>query len=235
MSKAHHVVLGYNFRASSLVNFRVEGYYQSLFDIPQGLVENENLSLLNNSQSTLDEALNSEGKGRNYGVEVTMERFLNKGFYFTITSSLYTSKYKGTDGNWHNTRYNGGFTNSITSGKEFTISKKKRRSMGIHFKTIYTGGLRQSPIDGEASILSGETVYDDTRPYSVQLPNYFRLDLKISFKRNYKNYTTSLVFDIQNVSNRQNVAYDDYNPSTNEVERFTQVGLLPIISYKIEF
>ena len=107
--------------------------------------------------------------------------------------------------------------------------------MGIHIKTLFSGGLRQSPIDVEQSLLRGEAIYDTQNPYSVQLPNYFRFDLKLSFKRNYKNMTTTLVFDIQNVSNRENAAFDDYNPSTNRVERFSQVGLLPIISYKIEF
>ena len=235
MSKAHHGVIGYNFKASQFLNFKLEGYYQALFDIPQGLVPEENESLLNVEQGTLDEELTPDGIGRNYGLELTVERFLNKGFYLTFAGSVYDSKFRGTDGNWYNTRFNGGFATSLTSGKEFTISKKKNRTMGIHIKTIYTGGLRQTPIDVSESLLRGEAVYENGNPYSIQLPNYFRFDLKISFKRNYKNMTTSLVFDIQNVSNRENAAFDDYNPSTNRVERFTQVGLLPIVSYKIEF
>ncbi|MEM9547128.1 MAG: TonB-dependent receptor [Bacteroidota bacterium] len=235
MSKAHHGVIGYSYKASQFLNFKIEGYYQALFDIPQGVVAEENESLLNVDQGTLDEELTPDGIGRNYGAELTIERFLNKGFYLTFAGSIYDSKFRGTDGQWYNTRFNGGFATSLTSGKEFTISKRKNRSMGIHIKTIYTGGLRQTPIDVEESLLRGETVYELGNPFSEQLPNFFRFDLKISFKRNYKNITTSLVFDIQNVSNRENAAFDEYNPSKNRVERFTQVGLLPIISYKIEF
>lgn len=235
MSKAHHVVLGYNYKASSFLNFKIETYYQHLFDIPQGLDTDENESLLNIEWGTIDAPMVNEGSGRNYGVEFTIEQMLNKGYYFTATSSLYNSEFKGSNNQWFPTRYNGGFTSSVTGGKEFVLSHKKNRKMGIHFKSIYTGGLRQSPIDLNASIIQDKTVYDNTQPYSIQLPNYFRFDLKLSFKRNYKNVTTSLVFDIQNITNRQNVGYDSYNPNTQEIERFNQVGLLPVISYKIEF
>ncbi len=34
------------------------------------------------------------GKAKNYGIEFTLERFLNKGFYYLTTLSLYDSKYK---------------------------------------------------------------------------------------------------------------------------------------------
>ncbi len=235
MLKAHHFIVGYNFKISPLINVKLEGYYQSIYDVPRGLIDEENESLLNNESGTIDEALTNDGKGRNYGVEFTVERYLKKGFYFTSTSSIYSSEFKGNDKKWYDTRYNGGFTNSVTTGKEFTISKRKKRSMGIHIKSIFSGGLRQSPVDVEQSILKNETVYDNSNPFSVQLPNYFRFDFKLSFKRNFKNITSTLIFDIQNVTNRKNVFGDRFNPSTGKVERFDQVGLLPIIAYKIEF
>lgn len=235
MSKAHHFVLGYNYKPTPFLNFKLEGYYQSLFDVPIGLDPSENVSLLNIENSTIDEIMTNQGKGRNYGVEFTVEKYLNKGYYFTATSSIYNSEYKSINDEWHDTRFNGGFASSVTGGKEFTISKKKKRTMGIHFKSIYTGGLRQSPIDIQQSLLREETVRDESRPYSEQLPNYFRFDLKLSFKRNYKTVTSSFIIDIQNIANRENVSGDEYNAQTKKIERFTQVGLLPIISYKLEF
>ncbi|MFT6338360.1 MAG: chromosomal replication initiation ATPase DnaA, partial [Halioglobus sp.] len=62
-----------------------------------------------------------------------------------------------------------------------------------------------------------------------------RVDFKVAFKRNYKKMTTSLIFDIQNIMNRKNYSSDVFNESTQLIEQSTQVGLLPVISYKIEF
>jgi hypothetical protein len=234
-SKAHHLVLGYNVKVNPFLNIKMETYYQSLFNIPQGLIPSENISLINNSDGTIDQILENKGKGRNYGAELTVEKFLNKGYYFNVTGSAYSAKYKGTDGNWYNSKFNAGYASSITGGKIFTLSKKKKRTMGIHFKSIYTGGLRQSPIDLEQSIIQKETVYDNTVPFIEQNPNYFRVDFKVAFKRNYKKMTTSLIFDIQNIMNRKNYSSDVFNESTQLIEQSTQVGLLPVISYKIEF
>ena len=101
----------------------------------------EHYSLINLDNGTPDIELENTGRGRNYGLELTIEKYLSHGFYFTSAASLYEAKYKGSDDQWYNTRYNGNFTTSLTAGKEFTISKRKNRVMGIHIKTIYAGGL----------------------------------------------------------------------------------------------
>lgn len=235
MSKAHHIVLGYSIQPLDLLNIKAEVYYQALFDVPQGLVKNDNISLVNLEFGTPDIALENRGIGRNYGVELTIEKYLNHGLYFTFTNSIYDSKFKGTNGQWYNTRFNGNFASTFTGGKEFNISKKKNRTMSINMKVIYTGGLRQNPIDLAKSIEKNATVYDTSNPYSLRMKNFLRTDIKLAFKRNYKRMTTSWVFDIQNVGNVQNVNGQYYNPKSKSIANYTQVGLLPIISYKIEF
>jgi hypothetical protein len=41
--------------------------------------------------------------------------------------------------------------------------------------------------------------------------------------------------DIQNVTNRLNMAGDYYDSSKDEVVTYTQLGFLPTLSYRIEF
>ena len=36
-------------------------------------------------------------------LELTLERFLDKGFYYLVTASVFESKYKGSDNIWRNT------------------------------------------------------------------------------------------------------------------------------------
>ena len=233
MSKAHHVVASYSYQPTSILNVKMETYYQYLFDIPVGTVASENYSLINLEFGTPIQELVNKGVGRNYGAELTVERYFSKGMYFSFANSLYDSKYKGTDGNWYNTRFNGHFTSTFTGGKEINISKNK--SLAINIKTIYTGGLRQSPINLEKSIENGNVIFDYSHPFKEQNDNYFRTDIKLTLKRNYKHLTSSLVFDIQNVTNRKNDGGDSYNPQSKKIEKYEQVGLLPIISYKLEF
>jgi len=235
LGKAHHLVTGYNFRPSSIFNVKIEAYYQSLFNVPHERFFKEHYSLINLDNGTPEIELDNTGRGRNYGVELTLEKYLSHGFYFTSAASLYEAKYKGSDDQWYDTRYNGNFTTSLTAGKEFTISKKKNRIMGIHIKTIYAGGLRQNSIDLQASIEQDETVYDTSTPFSSKVDDFFRFDLKLIFKRNFAKTTSSLVFDLQNITNRENAAPDSFNSRKMRIEKGSQLGLLPSISYKLEF
>jgi len=235
LSKAHHWIAGYNLRPNSLLNIKVEAYYQSLFDVPQEKVFDTNFSLVNLEPGIPNIALVNSGKGKNYGLELTVERYLSKGFYMTSTASLYESQFLGSDDKWYDTRFNGNFTSSLTAGKQFTISKQKNRSMGIHIKTIYAGGFRQNPIDLDASRQEGREVRDTSNPFSDQLDDFFRFDLKVQFKRNYTKTTSSLIFDLQNITNRENAAPDSFNAYTGQIKAGKQLGLLPTISYKLEF
>jgi hypothetical protein len=38
------------------------------------------------------------GKGKNYGVEISLERYLKDNFYLTLSNSFYQSKYTAKDG-----------------------------------------------------------------------------------------------------------------------------------------
>ncbi len=59
----------------------------------------------------------NNGKGYNYGIELTAERFLNKGFYYLLTVSLFESKYKGSDNVWRNTAFNSNYVVNVLGGK----------------------------------------------------------------------------------------------------------------------
>ena len=66
----------------------------------------------------------NNGKGYNYGIEFTLERFLHKGFYYLLTTSLFQSKYKGSDKVWRNTAFNSNYVVNALAGKEFGINNK---------------------------------------------------------------------------------------------------------------
>lgn len=236
LSKAHHFVLGYDKSINAHTRIKAETYYQYLFNIPQGVNTAENYSILNEQGGNVSAELNSNGTGRNYGLELTVERFMYKNFYLLSTASLYDSKYKGTDGTMYNTRFNGNYAFTLTSGKDIQLSAKhKNKVIGFNIKTYYTGGFRYTPIDLASSLQKGEQVEFNNQAYSVQNPAYFRTDIRVSMKRNFRKVTTTLALDIQNVSNRKNVGGKYFNEQTQKIDYWYQTPLIPILSYKIEF
>ncbi|TNE81325.1 MAG: TonB-dependent receptor [Bacteroidetes bacterium] len=236
LSKAHHLVLGYDYRFSQDWHAKVEVYYQHLYNIPVGTDTAKMLSALNTEYGSGDFEMVNGGLGRNYGIELTVEKFFTKNWYMLFSASLYDSKYRALDGSWFDTRFNGNRTLTLTGGKEWQLSaKRKNRIVGFNLKAIYAGGLRNTPIDLQQSISQGEAVRLYDQSYTLQNPDYFRVDLGFSVRRNYKRSTGTLSLDIQNVANHSNVGGVYYDNKTMQVRNWYQTGLIPVLSYKLEF
>ncbi len=173
---------------------------------------------------------------KNYGLELTYERFLHKNLYYLVSGSLYESYYQASNKEWYNTQFNTNYALSVTLGKEWAFQKNgKDRVFGLNIKSISVGGFRYTPIDLDASIASGETVVKQNQAFESQSPGYYRLDIKFSLKRNYSKLTSTLALDIQNCTNRQNVGGQYFSQSTGEIKYWYQSPLIPILSYKLEF
>ncbi len=237
-TKAHHFVLGYDWNYTSNSRLKVEAYYQSIFNAPVQADEESSLSMLNNGtfSGEISEYLENTGTGYNYGLEVTLERFLSKGFYYLFTSSLYDSKYKGSDGISRNTAFNGNYMVNILTGKEWNIGKKeKNKVFALNGKITSAGGRRYTPVDVEQSAIDNETVYDYDQAYSRQLDGFFRMDFQISYRKNGKKATQEYALDIKNVTNRKNPLFNRYNLQAQEEVIIYQAGISPMLTYRIMF
>jgi len=100
---------------------------------------------------------------------------------------------------------------------------------------LSSGGQRETPIDVSASQAAGRTVYVAGQYFTNQDPYYFRIDGSIYFKINNKRATHSLQLDVQNVTNRLNYYYQYFDSRDGRVKDVKQVGILPVISYRVEF
>ena len=68
-----------------------------------------------------------------------------------FTSSIYSSKYKGSDGIERNTAFNGKYVFNILGGKEWKVGSENRNKISTDLKCTYAGGRAYTPIDLEAS------------------------------------------------------------------------------------
>lgn len=236
MSRSHHFVLSYDRMLTEYLHIKTEAYYQDLFDIPVSSDSSKTFSMVNQQWGYFTEPLVNKGTGRNYGLELTLEQFMHNQLYFLLSASVYNAEYKALDNKWRNTKYNGNYAVTFTSGKEWnTGSWFRNRIVGVNVKLIYTGGLRDTPVDLEKSRAEGSTFYFEDKAYTIQNPDYFRTDVKLSVKRNRPESTHSISLDIQNVTNRKNIYGKFYNPETDKVKTYYQAPLIPVLSYKVEF
>ncbi|MBL7742064.1 MAG: TonB-dependent receptor [Chitinophagaceae bacterium] len=234
LTKSHHYVLSFSYRLAKNMQLKTEVYYQRLFNVPVATHDSSTLSTLNVEYEYVTDPLVNKGKGRNYGAEISLERYLHNNFYLTLSNSVYQSKYTAADGVERNTRFNGNYIVTFITGKDF-VNERKSKTIGVNIKTICAGGLRTTPIDLAASRQAGYTVFKEKEAYSFQNPAYFRADLRVSMKWNRKHVTSTLSLDIQNLTNRLNIFNQYYDDEKDKITTMYQTGLIPILNYKIEF
>jgi hypothetical protein len=181
---------------------------------------------------TID-SLKSKGVGENYGVEFTIEKFLDKGYYFLFTTSIFDSKYKGYDNVWRNTAFNSNYVLNLLAGYEFKVGKKN--FMTFDAKAVYSGGKRYVPIDLTASNAAGELKYDFTDAYKNKYDDYFRLDFRIGFKMNGKKLSQEFAIDLQNVTVNKSTFTQGYDANTKEIYSSYQQGFYPMMLYRVQF
>lgn len=236
-TKSYQAVLSYEWLFAENWRIRIEVYYQYLAQIPVSL-QYPTLSIVNYSNSDdafLNQPLVNQGKGTNYGIELTIEKFLNKGYYILYTSSLYDSKYNGSDGIQRNTRYNSNYAFNLLGGKEFKIGKKKNSSIGFSIKVVEIGGQRYTPIDLEQSVLQHRAVFIDSLAYTKKTTDFFKIDFRLRYRLNSKRCSHEFAFELGNILNHKNVAGLRFNPYTNQMEEVYDLPLIPLVSYRIEF
>ncbi len=239
-TKSTHYVLGYDLRISENMRFKTELYYQSLSNIPVAkdtAGESGFFSFVNWSAGVPDFELVNTGTGKNYGAEVTVERFFANNYYFLATGSVYKSVYTGSDGVQRNTRYDANFAANLLGGKEFKFGKKKNnnKTFGINSKVSLIGGNRFTPIDLAASKDAGYTIRDWANPWGKKAEPVFFINLGLTYRCDMKRASHSFKIDIQNLTNNAAVVSEYYNGRTGTVETDTQLSFIPNIIYTIKF
>ncbi|MCE7039947.1 carboxypeptidase-like regulatory domain-containing protein [Dyadobacter sp. CY312] len=240
LMKSAHFVAGHEYRPSAGWRIATEAYYQHHYNVPIGPANTTTPflrygSLLNEISGFVSDSLVSSGKGRSYGVELTLEKSLTNGIYFMSTTSLYQSKYTGRDGVERDSRFNGKFVQNVLAGKEWKVGKRKTNIFAANVKMLAAGGNRATPVDLNMSRIENKTVYDWSKSYSEQLPVYFRTDVRVSYTKNNRKTTSTLSLDLQNITNRLNAFDRYYDSKEDKVTLIKQTGLLPILNYRLEF
>jgi hypothetical protein len=235
-SRAHHIVLAYDYFFTKNLRLKIEPFYQYLYNIP--VTSDGTWSMLNYEQEHLfTKKLVNEGTGTNMGVDFTIERFLNKGYYWLSTISVFDSKYSAGNGKEYNTRFNKNYVINLLGGKEFMWQSKSgyTKVLGLNAGISLTGGHRIVPADKEMSQAERQVVYDWSNPYTAQNPMDFSVDFTLTYRTNKRKHSGIWALQIKNLAGSPSNYMYQYNLKENELEYTSETVIVPTLSYKIEF
>ncbi|MGW8315482.1 MAG: carboxypeptidase regulatory-like domain-containing protein [Bacteroidales bacterium] len=232
LTRSYHLVAGYEKMLGTDFQFKTEVYYQHIPNLPVPGNPKKYWSPIFGGFYPND-TLSNIGKGRNYGIEFTLQKYYTRGYYGMITASLFDSKYKPADGKWYNTRYNSNYIFNLVGGKEIKWGENKM--IGLNAKMIWNGGKRVIPLDLQASIAKGSAVYKNDELYARKTPDYFRIDIGVHLHFFSERSEHILSLDIQNLTNRRNAYAEEYDPETESLVYYPLAGIIPILNYRIEF
>ena len=238
-TESNQFVLGYDLKIGNNWRVKAETYYQAISNVPIESVPGS-FSMLNAGADFVfpeEGFLVNDGSGKNYGFELTVEKFFSNNYYILMTGSIFESKYTGSDGIERNTAFNNNYTFNFLAGKEFPLGKSGRNALTFDTKFTKAGGRYFTPVDLEASAIVGEQVLKEELAFTEQFDPYLRWDVKFGYRTNSKKRKLSQQFflDFQNVTNKENIFSYRYNRERNEIQKATQIGFFPDILYRVQF
>ena len=239
-TRSLHSAIGYEKSFKNALKVKTEIYYQHLYNIPIDMVPSA-FSLINQGsgfQRFFPDSLVNNGTGRNYGIELTVQKFFDQSFFYLFTASVFQSKYTGSDGIERNTDFNGNYAANFLAGKEWKIKDKNVLSAGVKF--TMAGGRRYGFVDIAATEEAQELVYLDSLFNTRQFRDYYRLDFRVTYKINTPKLTHEIGLDLVNILNTQNILGLAYapnlaDPTAEPLAERLQLGFLPIFYYRVDF
>ena len=237
LTRSHHISASFAQRLGENAMLKIEPYWQWLFDVP--VEQGTTYSILNHRNFFQDRALTNEGAGRNYGIDLTLERYLKDGFYGMLTATLFKSEYRDAQGEWHHSRHDRGYITNILGGKEWMVGKSKKNVFGLNGRLTLMGGDRYTPIP------EGITFEDIMKRPDKSIPEVDGLD---PFSKQ-KGMNIGYAFSVKYTINKRHTSHhfileylqmktfqgQTFDLRTHEiVDKFTSLTF-PNIAYRVEF
>ncbi len=233
LMEANHFSLAYTYNISTNLFYRTEIYYQYLSQLPVKDEAGSPISTINTLSGLIAEPLVNKGIGINKGIEMMLQKFYEHGTYYLISVSLFESHYKGNNTPWYSTAFDNHYAIQVLGGREINISDRKMLAFSARINSY--GGRRYTPIDLQKSIARGYAAYREDSIYGAQAEPYFRIDFQFRYVKHRPKWTGEWRLDIQNLTNHLNMFGIHYNNYTQKIEKTYQLGMIPIISYRVSF
>ncbi len=233
-SVSRDLVLSYHHAFKPHLQLHAEAYIQELSNVPVGefgifgSASFAEVSVVNAWDDQYLWQLTDRGTATNQGFELGLDHRFHRGFFYQVNGTVLDATYTDREGTTHSSRWDVGAMGNLVLGREFEKQLEGlKRTWGVTARVNVTGGQRYTPYV--------DNIPDLDRPYEAQNATFQRLDIRVYLKRERKSHTGMWSLDLLNATNAQNEAYRYYDQRKGEVVTKYQLGLIPNISYRIEF
>ncbi len=251
--RSNQLDLEYKFLISTSWRLKMQAYAQF---ISNTLVSKDSsyYSGLNTGISFFDSyygAFENGGKGRNMGLEMTVEKFFNKGIYLLFTGSVFDAQNYGSDSIWRNSAFNNRYIANFLIGKEFIFGYNQQHVFFVDMRFSTHGGKPYTPIDVEATYQQGlqnlglDEILIDSLYNARRTPAFYQVDLKVGVRLNdsRRKISHNIRVDLFNVFDIRNIFTYRYSQVSNpfgQLQRgfaqpIYQRGFIPDLTYFIQF
>lgn len=207
-------------------------FYQYHLKVPSG---GEYYSLINDNPYEYGDILLTKSKGRIYGLENSFRTQLGQ-WRWSSNLTLFNSKLITLSGKTFSSKFDQKYLFHTGIGREWVKNKPQaKRLIGFHTQGTYGGALRDTPIDENQSLQTGQPVYQYDRLNTIKRPDLYRLDIRIYKRKFYKHINTLLALDIQNLTGKKNFGFSYFDYIQRQTVVNYQLGILPNLSFTIEY
>jgi len=236
LTRSHHVSFTFSQRLGDNAILKIEPYYQWLFDVP--VEEGTTYSVINERSFLQGKVLTNDGLGRNYGIDLTLERYLKNGFYGMFTGTVFRSEYRDAQHEWHHTLYDLGYITNALGGKEWMVGPNKKNVLGINGRLTVMGGGRYTP---EVEGVTFEDVLNDPywemprqedKPFEKKMDTNVGYAFSMKYTINKERVAHHFILEYLNVKSFEGRGF---NRRTNKIVDYYTSLTFPNVAYRIEF
>ncbi|WP_224483980.1 TonB-dependent receptor [Robertkochia aurantiaca] len=195
-TQSDHLVLGIQHYFSPSSSISLEGFYKRYDDYPVSVLDSVSLANKGGGFEVLgNEAVETVGKGRSYGMELQFQQKLTNNFYGIFAYTWFRSEFTGFDPSEYSPSvWNSRHLVSFTGGYKFS------RNWEISARYRFAGETPFVPTDRDATLANyPEVILDYNRLGEEKLDIFSQLDLRIDKKWNFKALSLDVFIEAQNV------------------------------------
>ncbi len=208
-TRSTHYTTGVEFLPNDGLRFTVEGFFKRYGNVAVSARDGISLANLGTDFTALgNEAVNTNGKGKAYGIEFFVQKKLTEKFFGILSYTFYRSLYSGADNKYVVSSWDNRHLLSVTWGYKFP----RNWELGLKFR--YQGGAPFTPFDEIASRFNyasqGKGTLDFARLNTQRLGGFNSSDVRIDKKINLKKFTIDLFLDVTNWYVARNPVIPEY-------------------------
>ena len=225
-TRSDHYVAGVEYNFGVAARLSIEGFYKDYSQYPVSLLDGVALANKGAGFEVLgNEAVNDEGEGNAYGVEVLYQQKLSKNIYGNFAYTYFYSEFTGLDGVYLPSVWDSRHLISFSGGY------KLKRNWEISARWRYAGKTPYVPTDLVATLSSyPEIVLDYDSLGRDKLDPFNQVDIRFDKKWNGKRFSWNFYFEIQNLFAQATPVPEEYGLARSDTGELVLPRSLVLIS-----